>query len=61
MRDFTEVEEEKLMTVLEFFLSLHEADEIFNMIFGVNSKEDVVEQLRRYRLSDSDSDFGIDF
>jgi hypothetical protein len=58
MRDFTEVEEEKLMVVLEFFLSLHEADEIFNMIFGVNSKEDVAEQLRRYRSENTDADFG---
>lgn len=57
-REFTEVEEEKLMTVLEFFLSLHEADEIFNMIFGVNSKEDVAEQLRRYRSENTDADFG---
>lgn len=58
MRDFTEIEEEKLMTVLEFFLSLHEADEIFNMIFGVNSKEDIIDMLRRYTWENTDPDFG---
>jgi uncharacterized membrane protein len=56
-REFTEVEEEKLMIVLEFFLSLHEADTIFNMIFGVNDKQDIIEQLRRFKWEDTDPDY----
>jgi hypothetical protein len=57
MREFTEVEEEKLMTALEFYLSLNEADIIFNMIFGPNTKEDVEQQLYHYCQSDIDVDF----
>jgi uncharacterized membrane protein len=56
-REFTEVEEEKLLIVLEFFLSLHEADEIFNMIFGESEKQDIVEQLRRFKWEDTDPDY----
>lgn len=38
--------DEKLMAVLEYFLSLHEADEIFNMINDTQFEvADVVERL----------------
>jgi|GEM_PF-7035014 len=35
----TENEEDKLMVVLEHFLSLHEADEIYNAIFDITVDE----------------------
>ena len=38
--------DEKLMAVLEYFLSLHEADEIFNMINDPQFEvDDVIERL----------------
>ena len=30
----TDLEDRKLVKILEYFLSLHEADEIYNMIFN---------------------------
>jgi len=45
-----EQEEIKLMNVLEFFLSLHEADEIYNAIFDDHVTVDQLEtMLKGYR------------
>lgn len=45
----------KLMKTLEFFLSLHEADEIFNMILNDNVKVEELEQrLQQFRDGSSE-------
>lgn len=42
--------EEKLIKVLEFYLSLHEADEIFSMIYDDEiSVEEVTDKLKEYQ------------
>ena len=47
---FETLEERKLVKVLEFYLSLHEADEIFNMIFDEKfSPEDVEAKLKEFQ------------
>ena len=49
-RDFDFDEGQKLMKVLEFFLSLHEADEIFSAIFDEDvSCDNIVWKLGQYR------------
>lgn len=41
---------EKLVRVLQFYLSLHEADEVYNMIINEGvSIEDVEAKLKEYR------------
>ena len=40
----------KLMKVMEYFLSLHEADEIYHACFDYNvSEDDIVKMLDGYR------------
>lgn len=42
--------EDKLMQVLEYYLSLHEADEIFSMLFDDKySNDDIVDKLDFYK------------
>jgi hypothetical protein len=50
-------EETKLISVLEFFLSLHEADEIYNDIFDDNVQlSDIENKLRQFINSNNDKD-----
>ena len=54
MREMGDFEERKLMAVLEFYLSLDEANVIYEMIFGPNAEQDIETQLRKYRLDNTD-------
>jgi hypothetical protein len=41
----------KMIAILEFFLSLHEADEIYNMIFDEEfTSDDIIEKLKLYHV-----------
>jgi hypothetical protein len=47
---FTVEAEEKLYSLLQYFLSLHEADEIFDAIFDYEyTSEDIIFMLEEYR------------
>lgn len=49
--------DEKLVKVLEYFLSLHEADEIFNMIFDESfNVADVLTKLEEFHFQSGDPD-----
>jgi len=49
IRDTRNDTDDKLIKVLEYFLSLHEADEIFNMINDPQFEvDDVIELLEKY-------------
>lgn len=48
--------EEKVMAVLEFYLSLHEADKIFSFIINDDKTvDDIIKLLKDYKISDTDS------
>jgi hypothetical protein len=48
--DDNELKEKKILKILEYFLSLHEADEIYNLIFDDNADEgDIIHWLDEYK------------
>jgi hypothetical protein len=55
MNNYREEEDRKIMKVLEFFLSLHEADEIYDAIFMEGLTADDVERLlKSYQVENRD-------
>ena len=55
-RNSRDISDEKIVAVLEYFLSLHEADEIYNDIFD-NQVEvsDIVDKLDSYRFTEKEA------
>lgn len=49
----TNLEQDKIIAILEFYLSLHEADEIYNLIFNDDfTVEEVKQRLDEIREGD---------
>lgn len=49
----TNLEQDKIVAILEFYLSLHEADEIYNLIFNEDfTVEEVKQRLNEIREGD---------
>ena len=58
MTDFDEDTQRKIKKVLEYYLSLHEADTIWNMIDNwATTEQDIEDQLRKFDRDNRDSDF----
>lgn len=55
-RNSRDISDDKIVAVLEYFLSLHEADEIYNDIFD-NQVEvsDIVDKLDSYRFTEKEA------
>lgn len=55
-RNSRDMSDDKIVAVLEYFLSLHEADEIWNDIFD-NQVEvaDIVEKLDKFRFTEEEA------
>ena len=48
--------DDKIVAVLEYFLSLHEADEVYNDIFNnAVTVEDLIEKLDTYRFTEEEA------
>ena len=55
-RNSRDISDDKIVAVLEYFLSLHEADEVYNDIFNnAVTVEDLIEKLDTYRFTEEEA------
>lgn len=55
-RNSRDISDDKIVAVLEYFLSLHEADEVYNDIFdNTVTVEDLTEKLDSYRFTEKEA------